>query len=104
MGLTGLTGKVHKIDSVGDAYIAFAGLDVKQWVKKANLCNLEVVMEGAEATSMANEKGAIAAESFVEGSCVQVSKEMRSNSKVPIELKAGTKGRVHKIDKDGDAL
>jgi len=93
-----LKGKVHKIDKDGDALIAFDGFDKKHWVKKSNFCNLQVIDEEVE-TEAVN-----ATEAISEGAHVKVTTEFRSSSKNPIELPVGLKGKVHKIDKDGDAL
>jgi hypothetical protein len=53
---TGLTGKVHKIDTHGDALIKFDGHESKQWVKEARLCNLSLV-KSARAVSVACANG-----------------------------------------------
>jgi len=93
-----LKGKVQKIDKDGDALIAFDGFDKKHWVKAVNFCNLHVVE--VEATAEAAKE----TEAAFDGACVKVCIEFRSSSKNPIDLHVGLKGKVDKIDKDGDAL
>ena len=95
----GLKGEVHKIDKDGDALIAFYGYDAKKWVKKTNFFNLEVIDKVAETAGVKAQK-----EPILEGILVQVLQDMRSSCKNPVDLPIGLKGKVHKIDKDGDAL
>lgn len=93
-----LKGKVHKIDKDGDALIAFDGHDKKHWVKKTHFCNLMKIDQKMEIGAV-SEMAAIS-----EGAFVCVMEMMHSSSKNAVELSVGLKGKVHKIDKDGDAL
>ena len=94
----GLKGEVHKIVKDGDALIV-EGYDAKKWVKKTNFFNLKVVGKVAETAGVRDQK-----EPILAGMLVQVLKDMRSSSKNPVDLPIGLKDKVHKIDKEGDAL
>lgn len=94
----GLKGRVCKIDKDGDALVEFDGYEKKHWVKKSNFHNLEPVATSVDSAAT-SQTGA-----SLDGACVRVAKEMRSSSKNPVDLGIGMKGKVQKIDKEGDAL
>jgi len=106
--LAGQRGTIVLVDDDGDAYIHFDNVPKKQWVYRSNYGHLTKVPPSKsgislEAPTCEGDRPAEQQGTFAEGDAVVVTADFASDSEEPAQLLRGQRGRVVKIDGDGDA-